>query len=505
MKHLFRTVVLFLTLLMTIFGCQQEDLNESQQSSIENGANSLIRVGTLKDFKNLNQYISKDIIDVYNSSLQFRTATEDTNGFTIIGDEITQVTTDSLTTFTLKIVKDNQPPNSFSNLIISFGLDNSNSAFIINYYPTENYMSSIESNPQAVFEGQVSSEYIDYNEDLNGLLGLNRLSCWYIAATFCNWGGEEHLAGGNCTEAFMYSGSQKVCVGSSEYQPERDNSLGGGGGGEETSSIPSTNPKVVEPCEISSNNISGNSINLTELGCDENTSTILIVDEEDPDCIKLKNLTENPIIKTRLKQLKDDNLIVEKGFKITKNHIAGEYQPSPILENNNGTNHINIEVNPYIAAIAHTHTNNVFFKMFSAPDILKMAEMAYKVQSNSDTTVLLTEITHMLVFKNDTGEFKTYALRFDDLESVLALQNIRNNKKKRKRFEKKLRNDYESNVNPVTYAYETDIYIQQRHLFSYLNNYNLNISLYEANYDAYGHVDTWQRINENDLQKEPCD
>lgn len=55
MKHLFRTVVLFLTLLMTILGCQQEYLNEYQQSSIENGANSLIRVGSLKDFKNLNQ------------------------------------------------------------------------------------------------------------------------------------------------------------------------------------------------------------------------------------------------------------------------------------------------------------------------------------------------------------------------------------------------------------------------------------------------------------------
>lgn len=137
-------------------------------------------------------------------------------------------------------------------------------------------MSSIESNPQAVFEGQVNSEYIDYNEDLNDLLGLNRLSCWYIAATFCNWGGEEHLAGGNCTEAFMYPGSQKVCVGSSEYQPERDNSLGGGGGGGETSSIPSTNPKVVEPCEISSNGSNGNNINLTENSCDNEGNVINI-------------------------------------------------------------------------------------------------------------------------------------------------------------------------------------------------------------------------------------
>ena len=111
----------------------------------------------------------------------------------------------------------------------------------------------------------------------------------------------------------------------------------------------------------------------------------------------------------------------------------------------------------------------------------------------------------MLVFKNDSGEFKTFALRFDDLESVLALLNIRNNRKKRNEFERVLKGNYESDINSVTYVIETDIYKQQRHLFNHLNKYNLNISLYEANYDAYGRVDTWQRINENDLQKEPCD
>ncbi|QMU64642.1 MAG: hypothetical protein GKR88_10305 [Flavobacteriaceae bacterium] len=209
------------------------------------------------------------------------------------------------------------------------------------------------------------------------------------------------------------------------------------------------------------------------------------------------------MIKTRLNQLRMVSGNFEKGLRINKNPNTGAYVPSLIPGDNNGTNHINIVVHPYTAAIAHTHSNDVAYKMFSAPDILKMAQIVNRVQSNANSTVLPLEITHILVVDNNDTD-KTYAIRFDDMQSIQILQDIISNKKKQQRFNKKLKNAYESDYSYQTYTDETDIFKQQRHLFKHLEKYNLNISLYEANFNDLGLVDHWQKINKETLEQEPC-
>lgn len=229
--------------------------------------------------------------------------------------------------------------------------------------------------------------------------------------------------------------------------------------------------------------------------------TVPIFQDPPNDCEKLKQKTsDNPIIATRLHQLKVDGRTVEKGLRVNKNPATGDYVPSPILENNSGTNHIKIPMQIYTVVVAHTHpTVSVKYGMFSAPDILKMAENIKRVQSNSTSTVKFTEITHIVVFGG-----KTFALRFDDKASALKLVDILNDSKERAKFEEKLRDDYESDVNNLTNEDNTTIPKQQEHLYNFLADFGLNMSVYQANYDENNRVDTWDKINKHTTDREPC-
>jgi hypothetical protein len=250
--------------------------------------------------------------------------------------------------------------------------------------------------------------------------------------------------------------------------------------------------------------MNGNSQEICDCVAEGNTLV-----ECNTDCAQLNALTDDPVIKTRLNQLRIASGNFEKGLKINKNPSNNEYVPSPIIEGSNGTNHVNIIVNAYTSAIAHTHTNSVAYKMFSAPDILKLAQMADRVQADNGTTVQLTELTHILVFNdnlvfNNNGTDKTYALRFDDAISVQTLQDIANNKRKYSLFNKDLKKLYESDYSYQTYTDETDINKQQHHLFNFLEDHNLSISLYEANFNPIGTINNWKRINKTNLEQEDC-
>jgi hypothetical protein len=201
------------------------------------------------------------------------------------------------------------------------------------------------------------------------------------------------------------------------------------------------------------------------------------------------------------------NTNFEQGFKANKSS-NGNYAPGTIQTNNsNGGNQVNIRSNSQTTVIAHTHPASVDYKMFSAEDILKMAEMANKVENATQSNVQLTEITHIVMFNNNENpnDPKAFALRFDNIASVQRLQNILNNPKQNRDFKKKLKSDYDDdNSGPPLYQSTTTIAKQQEHLFNLLDKNNLNISLYEANFDNNGFVNDWQKINKDSLAKEPC-
>ncbi|WP_460220648.1 hypothetical protein [Psychroserpens sp. MEBiC05023] len=221
------------------------------------------------------------------------------------------------------------------------------------------------------------------------------------------------------------------------------------------------------------------------------------------DCKKLKqNITDLPLIKTRLHTIKVESENSEKGLRVDIHPDTGAYTPTQILDDNNDTAHINITVNPYTVVIAHSHPPSAdgYYAMYSGPDILKMGEITKHIQNSVLQTVPTIDITHILI-----ADGKTFAIRFDDAASVQKLLSIFENKRKKKEFERNLKNKYESdNTGYPLNQSTTTIEKQQKHLYKLLSKYGLNMSLYQANYDDNGFINDWQKLNKDNLEKEPC-
>jgi len=219
-------------------------------------------------------------------------------------------------------------------------------------------------------------------------------------------------------------------------------------------------------------------------------------------CAKLKELTDTPLVRTRLNTMKVNGGNAEKGLRVDKQPNDGAYKPSQILDSNNGTAHINIRVNPFTEAIAHTHppSGDGYFTMFAGPDIIKMGEMVKMVQSTFSPVVNPIDIAHILI-----ADGMTFAIRFDDAASVQTLRDIYEDKDKKEDFKDDLEDAFKSDKSgPPLYQSTTTVAKQQRHIYKLLGKYNLNMSLYQANYDANGFISDWQKINKETLEKEPC-
>lgn len=149
-------------------------------------------------------------------------------------------------TYTLKLLKENQPENSFSNLVLSFRDGTYENGMVINYCPDARYTEAVKVRPDVYFSGTFSVEKVTYQGELDAVL-LNR--CTTFSTLVCNWGGEEHTAGSNCTPSYTYVRTYTVCT--DDEQPSfdqyaEDNMGSGGGGGSST-----TAPTPTTPCQTS--------------------------------------------------------------------------------------------------------------------------------------------------------------------------------------------------------------------------------------------------------------
>ena len=141
--------------------------------------------------------------------------------------------------------------------------------------------------------------------------------------------------------------------------------------------------------------------------------------------------------------------------------------------------------------VAHTHPKNDAFEFFSPEDIMYFASLASANVTDTDIAILNpTEITFALIVDN-----QTFALQFDDTETVNKLIDIYKDIEKRTEFIDDLRDDYENDINIMT-GETTDIGKQRQHVFNHLENYNLNVSLYEANYNG-DYIQNWEKLNVN--------
>ncbi|WP_323787207.1 hypothetical protein [Psychroserpens sp.] len=217
---------------------------------VENGNNNIIKTGKFNDFKELKSFVEK--IKKEKESLLHRTSIEDNNDFTILEDRDIYIYDDGLTTsYTMAIQKENQSTFSFSNLVVKFSNNDTTTAFILNYIPSQDYLNNYVNDPQIPFQGEVNYESIDYDGSLDDLNA--RYTCNSITVTYCNYGGEVHAAGENCTPSFMFDVTYDICYDSNNGQPLNesiDPPAGPNNGGGGSNSNP-TIPLPTDTCEDS--------------------------------------------------------------------------------------------------------------------------------------------------------------------------------------------------------------------------------------------------------------
>lgn len=229
------------------------------------------------------------------------------------------------------------------------------------------------------------------------------------------------------------------------------------------------------------------------------------IGEENP-CENLKDsITFNPQIKLMFKELKTHaNTLssTEKGFKIRKNPANNQYYPSSMASGdvaNDGNYHVKIIASSATVAIVHSHPKGPW-EMFSPEDILKMADMAMVTNNNNNINPL--NLTFFLVVYNSNSyTTETFALRFDDSQSIQNLIAIESNKRKGDNFISDLNKKYEKSQKQYG-GTKPPIIDQIGDIYDFLAKNNLNMTIYKAKYSGEL-IDEWEKIN-TDLTKEPC-
>jgi hypothetical protein len=107
----------------------------------------------------------------------------------------------------------------------------------MNYEPSQSYMDAIVTNDQAPYSGYASYEAVAYDGSLDYLAK----GCRTVSITYCDWGGDEHTAGPNCTPSYMWTVRTIFCD-TVDPSPALINNSNGGTGGNNGSSVPSTPP-----------------------------------------------------------------------------------------------------------------------------------------------------------------------------------------------------------------------------------------------------------------------
>lgn len=397
-------VFLFGTSLL-LWNCENEDSLGLQ--SVENG-NSFIKRAKLSTLKDLSSFVDHLREDNYQFS---RNSLEDTNHFTILEDrDVFVYTSVTSTTYTLVIRKDNQEPSSFSNLIVKFEENSPTKASILNYFPTEEYLTAYNLDERAPFQGTASYQVLDYDGSLDHLNTRTTDFCYTYTVTYCNapatYGGDlvTHVATEICNPDYMWTERYTVCPEPTEITPPDPDDPNGGGGSGDGDSDGNTAP--TPPCEST-----GSDTGIT--GADSNCVII------DP-CQRIQE------------QMNDSNFTDKKDELRGK---TGETKESGYSQDNDGnytalqadaSGHslkININRHKTIGYI-HNHLDAVLtttydydgyeveiipVKMFSPNDLIKFLQIAKNTKYNSIplsniyATMVSSKGTYMLKFTGDVN------------------------------------------------------------------------------------------------------
>lgn len=496
MKH-FLKLFLLISLFTVFYSCEKDDKPiEHEHGEIIPSPKSDISFSSFLNKVGLDYYKSGNkLLGRYHFGYKAKTNFKSTEGSVIQYIDTTNIVAfefDNIHSYTFNAVPVSDTLNNVYNVIFYQDNDGLQSK-LLKYVPDFDFINSSLPFSGVIHEIDNFNNIINIYTNIGDNLNKNIVPCTFsVSVVSVNCTGANHEPGQscecgtpdapNCTPAYTYNVLDIDC-----------NNASAGGGNSDPDNYPNENPD---------NPPSGGGGNSTSNPDQNNDGTFNLPtdpvkpskgNQESTPEQKLKAITDILDIKSKLHTMKNNADFVEYGMRINRNPENDALVASPIVTSNK-PNYVRLSVVHLTEVFVHTHPTGKPYPMYSGPDIIKMGEMIYKISNGPESVVNKLDVTHILI-----ADGRTFALRFDDLESTLKLRDIYLDEKKKDKFIKTLHSNYKSDVSDIPpHLPDTDIFKQQEHMFNLFKAYSLNMSLYEANYDSNGRITTWEKVENED-------
>lgn len=167
MKQKLKKLKLLLTISLAgllLYGCnvEEEKIDNSNQPNVNVKHMKFEELIGQQKFQNAMAKRPKKGTGNASSSANGKTIMEQQYGFTIVEREVNVVQTDSLTSYTMLITRDNSLPNELDNLVVQVDYQNIVKSYLFKY--TSNSPITPENYYIAISQGQKTVEEIIYND-----------------------------------------------------------------------------------------------------------------------------------------------------------------------------------------------------------------------------------------------------------------------------------------------------------------------------------------------------
>ena len=236
------TIYLLACSLFLITSCQKQELEQIEENTTEastSHSDSSLIFGSLKDFEGLKEIFNKPSkeFDFKFNSIRIRNSSDQkgNNTFRIDTSRIISASIGGNLYYTLPVIQISSN-NSFDNIVIG-DLDSGHMTFhLLRYYYNDSiYGDLVNVKSNGIDKIQIRELTSSELNDFLNKSTYKSTSCYGVTSTFCDWGGETHSAGPNCTQT--YTVTQHYCIQTADWWTYY-NFINGPGGGNNTGGNP---------------------------------------------------------------------------------------------------------------------------------------------------------------------------------------------------------------------------------------------------------------------------
>lgn len=477
MKQKLKTIKLLLTISLAgllLFACQvdrdltNENLYEKNGVIMHKKFEELIKE---TQFKTAFEKINKPKKGFSNKgNTTSRTVMENQYGFTISDYPANVVVSDSITSYTFLITRENTNQNAFENLIVNAKQNQDPKAYILKYLSTTSF-NDVPFNFNT-FQGTRTINRIIYNaSQINSLYTIEDIVCDIVETWICGGPGNHSSDVPGC--GGHSGGSSMVCTGGGGGGSGSSGSSGAGGGG----SVPTA---PVPPCR----------------DCP-------VLDKPDP-CYKIKKLmTTTPTAQTELADLatKTSDAVEHGRYKLSSASVI----QTPPTGSNGAVSYPSPNSTAGVYTMqAHTHNSpaSATYSVFSWEDLMSISFLITKNKISSDCVFFLitADGTSYAMTINDMTKFTDIMYNFSSYPegTMIDMERVFNRNKLDKAFYKTENNNVpliKVNSNPAN---------DKLNFLKFMKQANLGVDLMTVDNATFTNFTKITLDNDDNIVPTPC-